>query len=36
MILAAGFHLRQGDGIKQTAPALVMLVVTVIVAYGRW
>jgi hypothetical protein len=36
MILAAGFHLRQGDGIKQTAPALVLLMVTVFVAYARW
>jgi hypothetical protein len=36
MVLAAGFHIRQRDGIKQTAPALVMLAVTMLVAYGRW
>lgn len=36
MVLAAGFHVRQGHGIKQAAPALVLLVVTVFVAYGRW
>jgi len=36
MVLAAGYHLRRGDGARQTAPAVVLLVLTAFVAYGRW
>jgi DoxX-like family len=36
MVLAAGYHLRQGDGVRRTAPALVLLALTAFVAYGRW
>ena len=36
MVLAAGYHVRQGHPAKQVAPALVLLVLTAVVAYGRW
>jgi DoxX-like family len=36
MVLAAGYHLRRGDGARQTTPALVLLLLTAFVAYGRW
>ncbi len=36
MILAAGYHIRQGHGTKRATPAVVLLVLTVVVAYGRW
>ena len=36
MALAAAHHFRQGDPAKQAAPALVLLVLTTVVAYGRW
>jgi hypothetical protein len=36
MVLAAGYHVRKGDGARHTAPALVLLVLTAFVAYGRW
>jgi hypothetical protein len=36
MVLAAIHHLRRGDPVARVAPALVLLVLTSAVAYGRW
>jgi hypothetical protein len=36
MILAAGHHLREGHPARQAVPALALLVLTTVVAYGRW
>jgi hypothetical protein len=36
MVLAAAYHLRQGHPTRQAVPAIVLLALTVCVAYGRW
>ena len=36
MVLAAAYHIQKGHPAKQAVPAAVLLVVTTVVAYGRW